>query len=69
MRETTYSSEIAREIKATPSEYLPALLTIIRSYRRSVTLPSAEQSLRQGLKEALAGETYPVKELWKDMNA
>jgi hypothetical protein len=68
MKQLPYANEIAREVKATPPEYLPALLSIVRTYRQSVTLPSAGQSLRQGLREAVAGETYPLKDLWKDMD-
>jgi hypothetical protein len=69
MKQMPYANQIAREVKATPSEYLPGLLNIIRTYRQSVTLPSAAQSLKQGLSEALAGETYPLKDLWKDIDA
>ena len=35
----------------------------------SVTLKPAEASLRQGWKEALAGETKPVSELWEGIDA
>jgi hypothetical protein len=63
-----YEKELAREIKQTPVEYLPALLQIVRLYRESVTLKSAEESFRQGWQEALRGETYPVSELWKGID-
>ncbi|CAN2041381.1 hypothetical protein GMMP15_410016 [Candidatus Magnetomoraceae bacterium gMMP-15] len=33
------------------------------------SLKNAEESFRQGWKEALAGETMPVSELWDDINA
>jgi len=53
-----------QEIKATPDEYLPALLNIMRLFRESITLKSAEQSFQQGWQEAMAGETMPLDELW-----
>jgi hypothetical protein len=34
-----------------------------------VALKPAEASFRQGLKEALAGETRPVSELWEGIDA
>ncbi len=61
---STYEKQLFREIKETPKEYLPNLLLIVRAFRESVTLKSAEASFRQGWKEALAGETRPVSELW-----
>jgi len=56
--------QLFREIEETPTEYLPALLHIIRLYRQSVTLKPADLSFRQGWREALRGETLPVEELW-----
>ena len=47
-----------------PEEYLPNLLQIIRLFRESVALKPAEASFRKGWREALAGETMPVSELW-----
>lgn len=38
-------------------------------FRESVTLKPAEASFRQGWKEALAGETRPVSELWEGIDA
>lgn len=63
-----YEKELAREIKQTPTEYLPALLQIVRIYRESVTLKPAEESFRQGWREALRGETLPISELWADID-
>ena len=59
-----YLEQINREIKATPEEYLPALLNIVRSYRQSVALNPADASFQQGWKEAVEGETLPINELW-----
>ncbi|MDZ7290619.1 MAG: hypothetical protein ONB44_03020 [candidate division KSB1 bacterium] len=66
---STYEKQLLREIKETPKEYLPNLLLIVRVFRESVALKSAEDSFRQGWKEALAGETRPVSELWEGIDA
>ena len=58
-----------QEIQQTPQEYLPSLLQIIRLFRESVTLKSAEASFRQGWKEAMDGQTIPVSELWDGIDA
>jgi len=52
-----------------PGEYLPNLLQIVRLFRESVMLKPAVDSFSQGWKEAMAGETRPVSELWDGMNA
>lgn len=60
----TYLEQISQEVSETPAEYLPQLLKIIRVFRESVTLKPAEESFRQGWREAMQGETLPVSELW-----
>jgi hypothetical protein len=55
--------QIIQEIRNTPKEYLPNLLQIIRLFRESITLKPAELSFRQGLKEAMSGQTMPISEL------
>ena len=65
---TKYEKELTQEIKQTPVEYLPALLEIVRLYRKSVTLKSPEESFRQAWAEAMRGETLPLSELWKDID-
>ena len=67
--QTAYADLLMREIKATPDEYLPALLNIIRLFRESITLKPAEDSFRQGWQEAMRGETMPVDELWVGIDA
>ena len=62
---STYAEQLVREINEMPEEYLPILLEIVRLFRESVTLKPAEARFRQGWKEALAGETRPVSELWE----
>jgi len=66
--QATYTDQLIQEIEAIPDEYLPNLLRLIRLFRESVTLKSAEDSFRQGWSEAMAGETMPVEELWVDLN-
>ncbi len=66
---TDYKDEIIQEVQATPEEYRPALLEIIRLFRQSVTLPPAEITFRQGWEEVRLGETRPVYELWEDIDA
>lgn len=61
--------QILEEIRNTPKEYLPNLLQIIRLFRESVTLKPAEMVFRQGLKEAISGETIPIVELWDGIDA
>lgn len=64
-----YETQILREIEGTPEEYLPNLLQIVRLFRESVTLKPAEKSFHQGWKEARAGETRPVSDLWEGLDA
>ncbi|HEX6385936.1 MAG TPA: hypothetical protein VF177_14795 [Anaerolineae bacterium] len=64
-----YREKLLREIEATPEEYLPALLSIVRSYRQSVTLKPADESFRQGWREAMNDETMPLSELWDGIHA
>jgi len=66
---SAYAEQLVREIKETPEEYLPILLQIVRLFREGITLKPAEASFRQGWKEALAGETKPVSELWEGIDA
>ena len=66
---SAYEKQLLREIKETPHEYLPNLLQIVRLFRESVVLKPAEDSFRQGWKEAMAGQTRPVSELWEGIDA
>ncbi|RKZ92447.1 MAG: hypothetical protein DRR19_04195 [Candidatus Parabeggiatoa sp. nov. 1] len=63
-----YTQQLVQEIQQTPIEYLPILLRIVQSYRETVTLKTAEDSFRQGWKETLSGETYPIDTLWDDID-
>ena len=66
---TDILGQAIQEIQDTPQEYLPSLLQIIRLFRESVTLKSAEESFRQGWQEAMAGQTIPVSQLWAGIDA
>jgi len=68
-KSSAYETQLLREIKWTPKEYLPNLLQIVRVFRESVALKPAQASFRQGWKEARAGETRPVSELWDGIRA
>jgi hypothetical protein len=68
-KSSVYREQLVREIKQTPEEYLPNLLEIVRLFRESVALKPAEASFRQGWKETTAGETRPISELWKGVDA
>ena len=61
--------QVIQEIQETPEEHLPSLLKIIRLFRESVMLDSAEASFRQGWKEAMMGDTIPVSQLWDSIDA
>lgn len=63
---SNYRRRLLEEIDKTPAEQFPYLLQLIRLFRESVTLKSAEESFTEGWKEALAGETKPVSELWEE---
>ncbi len=69
MSVSNYKQQLRNEINQTPSEYLPNLLQIVRVYRESVTLNPAVESFRQGMKEALRGETEPIEKLWESIDA
>lgn len=65
---SVYKEQLLDEISELPEEYLPNLLKIIRLFCESVTLKPAEASLRQGLEEALSGETRSVSDLWNGID-
>ena len=66
---TLYKEQLHQEIEATPKEYLPALLNIVRLYRQSVALNPADASFQQGWQEAMNGVTSPLSDLWVDIDA
>jgi hypothetical protein len=64
-----YDEQIQDEIRQVPEEYLPALLNIVHAFRESVSLKTAENSVRQGWQEALNGETQPISTLWDGLDS
>jgi hypothetical protein len=66
---SVYEEQLVREIHETPLEYWPNLLQLVRLFRETVTLKSAEASFRQGWQEAMTGQTRPVSELWDGIDA
>lgn len=67
--QTKYMDRIGKEVKQTPEEYLPLLLEVIRLFRQSISLKSAEDSFKQGWKESMQGEIIPISELWTNIDA
>ena len=65
---TIYRERVLAEIDALPDEYLPFVLQLVHTLRESVTLKPAAASLRQGWVETKQGVTYPVAELWDDID-
>ncbi len=63
-----YLTELEHEIHQVPAEFLPLLLSIVKSYRQSLQLMPAEDSFKQGWQEAKQGEISPLAELWRDMD-
>lgn len=63
-----YRREVILELEQIPPEFLPAFLKLVRAFREGVTLPTAQDSFRQGWSEALSAQTRPVSELWKDLD-
>jgi hypothetical protein len=59
-----YTEQLVAEIQMVPEEYMPALLTIVHSFRESVSLPTVAESFEQSWKEAKAGNTHPIDTLW-----
>jgi len=69
MSALVYSKQIQQEIDQLPGEYLPMLLQMIRVYRQSVTLPTAQASFAQGWQESQSGQTQDISTLWDGIDA
>lgn len=63
-----YAVELHQAIESTPEEYLPALLEVVRGFYHGIMLKPADESLRQGLVEALSDQIRPVSELWNGID-
>lgn len=68
MTTTLYREQVLAEIDTLPDEYLPYVLQLVHVLRESVTLKPAAASFRQGWTEAHQNMTYPISELWDDID-
>ena len=62
-----YTQQLHDEIERTPEAFRPLLLRIVHSFREGIeedTLPSAEESFREGWKDVMEGRTHPIETLW-----
>jgi len=61
------------EIEQTPERYRTLLLRLVHSFREGIEKdepwPTAEESLREGLRDIRAGRVYPIETLWDNVNA
>jgi hypothetical protein len=60
----TYSEQLAAELQQVPEEYMPALIDIIHAFRAGVIQKSFEEELQASLRDAKAGNTFPIETLW-----
>ena len=65
---TVYRDQVLAELETFPEEYLPFVLQLMRTFRESISLKSAEASFRQGWHEARQGNTFPVATLWDNID-
>lgn len=65
--DTKVQERLLSEIKQVPPEYLPALLTIVHSFRESVAFDSAENSFEKGWKEVSENNLKPIEDLWQGL--
>lgn len=73
----TDEEQLVREIREIPAEHWADLLAVIREFRAQVEsngteeepLPDPVESFRRGWAEAMTGQTRPLSELWKRIEA
>ena len=67
------TKQLHAEIEQTPERYRALLLRLVHSFREGIEQdepwPTAEQSLREGLRDMKAGRVSPVDTLWDRVNA
>ncbi len=63
-----YTDRLNEEIRDVPDEYMPALIDIVHAFRQGVVQKSLEESIQRSLKQAQAGETFPIDTLWDDLD-
>ncbi len=57
------------EIEQVPPQYLPQLFQIVHIYKESITQKTILDSFEISWQQALSEETYPIEELWKEIDA
>jgi hypothetical protein len=65
----SFDAVLLAEAHKVPPEHHTHLLELVRIFRESVMLPSAEDSFRTGWQEAMRGETRPISELREGIDA
>ncbi len=65
--EVAYRTQLKEEIEHIPAEYLEPLLKMLRAYRESIAITTAEESFVQGWREAMKGDIHPIEELWENV--
>jgi hypothetical protein len=63
-----YRDQVLAEVEAVPTEYLPLLLQLMRTFRETIILKPAGASFQQGWQEAQQGQLMPIAELWGDID-
>lgn len=66
---TKYREQVLAELDVLPDEYLPFVIQLMRSFRKSMSLNPAATSFSQGWEEARQGNTYTIETLWDDIDA
>lgn len=65
--------QLHAEIEQTPERYRGLLLRLVHSFREGIEeeepWPTAEESLREGLRDMRAGRVYPIEGLWDRVRA
>ncbi|WP_129633172.1 hypothetical protein [Candidatus Oscillochloris fontis] len=56
---TAYREQVLHEINTLPEEYLPYLLQLVQTFRESISLKPANESLHQGWHEAQINHVTP----------
>ena len=64
-----YRAQVLQEVNELPDEYLPCLLQLVQTFRDSITLKPAGESLKQGWHEARTQQIMPLDELWDGIDA
>lgn len=70
---TQLTKQLHEEIEQTPARYRALLLRLVHSFREGIEedepWATAEESLREGLRDMKAGRIYPIETLWDRVRA